>query len=167
MSIYRRVLLVTALAATLTSRGLADSPSVTAVLRNSEAVVGQMVAMEIKVTGGTHVRAPNEISVDGLEIHRTGEAHESQLTFGFGGEENSSSTVYSYTILPTRAGTFTIPPQTVRVGNQSLQTPELTLHVTDAPGRSSASQSNRSAGSIDTSKLVFAELIVPKKSAFV
>jgi hypothetical protein len=167
MSIYRRVLLVTVLAATFALRGFADSPSVTAVLRNSEAVVGQMVAMEIKVTGGTHVRAANEISVDGLEIHRTGEVHESQLTFGFGSKEDSSSTVYSYTILPTRAGTFTIPPQTIRVGNQSLQTPELTLHVNDAPGRLSASQSNRSSGAIDTSKLVFAELIVPKKSAFV
>jgi hypothetical protein len=163
----RRSLFQIFLAATLAAQAFADSPSITAVLKNSEAVVGQIVQMDVKVTGSTHVSAPDEISVDGLEIHRTGEAYESQQTFGFGSKEDSSSAVYSYTILPTRAGTFKIPPQTIRVGNRSLQTPELTLNVADAPGRSSASRPNRNAPAVDTSQLVFAELIVPKKTAYV
>src|SRR5439155_3970789 len=158
MSMYQtgrgiRVLLG-ALIAFSASDAFADSPSVTAVLKNSEAVAGQVVQMEIKVTGGTRVSAPDEISVDGLEIHRTGEAYESQLTFGFGSKEDSSSAVYSYTIFPKRAGMFKIPPQTIRIGNRSLQTEELTLNVTDAPGRSSAARPNRAAPPIDTRKLV-------------
>ena len=167
---YRRSLfqiLLAALIAFSASNVFADSPSVTAVLKNSETVVGQVVQMEIKVTGGRRVSAPDEISVDGLEIHRTGEAYESQLTFGFGSKEDSASVVYSYTIFPGRAGMFKIPPQTIRVGNRSLQTPELTLNVADVPGRASAARPNRAAPSIDTSKLVFAELIVPKKVAYV
>src|SRR5712691_9827260 len=170
MSMYRRSLfqiLLAALIAFSASNAFADSPSVTAVLKNSEAIVGQVVQMEIKVTGGRRVSAPDEISVDGLEIHRTGEVYESQLTFGFGSKEDSSSVVYSYTIFPGRAGMFKIPPQTIRVGNRLLQTPELTLNVADSPGRASAARPNRAAPPIDTSKLVFAELIVPKKVAYV
>jgi hypothetical protein len=161
MSIYRRVLLLTFLAATLASRVFADSPSVTAVLSNSEVVVGETVQLQIKVSGaGT--KPPTQIDVDGLDIRQTGtEQHYEVNNFNV-----SQSLVYNYTILPTRAGTFKIPPQTIRVGNQSLSTPELTLHVSDSSG-SSASRPSRSSGAIDTSKLVFAELIVPKKTAFV
>ena len=146
---------------------LAQSPSVTAVLSNSEAVLGQMVQLQIKVTGGHNADAPKTIEADGLEINRTGEQYEVQSSFGFGRNENSSSVTYTYTVFPLRAGAFTIPPQTIRIGNKSLQTPELTLHVTDAPGRSSASRPNRNAPTTDTSQLVFAELVVPKKTAYV
>src|SRR5437867_11730975 len=79
----------------------------------------------------------------------------------------TSSVTYNYTILPLKAGRFAIPPQTIRVGSQSLRTPELTLNVADSPGRSSASRPGQNAQPNSPSKLVFAELIVPKKSAFV
>ncbi len=76
---------------------------------------------------------------------------------------------YSYTILPFRAGRFTIPPQTVRAGGKILRTPELVLNVVDSPGRPTTTQQNRSAQRPSTSArdLVFAELIVPKKTAYV
>jgi hypothetical protein len=162
MSIYRRVLFLTFLGAMLASPVFADSPSVTAVLSNSEAAVGETVQLQIKVSGAG-AKPPNQIAVDGLDIRQTGtEQHYEMNNFNV-----SQSLVYNYTILPTRAGTFRIPPQTVRVGNQSLSTPELTLHVSDSTGGSSASRPSRSSGTIDASKLVFAELIVPKKAAFV
>jgi hypothetical protein len=75
--------------------------------------------------------------------------------------------IYNYTILPLKSGAFKIPPQTVRVRGNSLQTPELTLNVADSPGRSSSARSNRNVQPSDANKLVFAELIVPKKIAFV
>ncbi len=81
----------------------------------------------------------------------------------------SSSVTYNYTILPLRAGRFTIPPQTVRAGGSLIRTPELTLNVADSPGRSSGARPSRGtqSQSVRASDLVFAELIVPKKTAYV
>ncbi len=143
----------------------ADPPSVTAVLSNSETAVGEMVELQIKVTGPGDAQPPEEISIDGLEIHATGQSRQ----FEIHNFSTSSSVTYNYTILPLRAGRFTIPPQTVRAGGSLLRTPELTLNVADAPGRSSAARPSRGtqSQSVRASDLVFAELVVPKKTAYV
>src|SRR6266576_6253339 len=139
----------------------ADSPNVTAVLSNSEAVVGEMVQLQIKVSGAGDTKPPENISVDGLEIHATGTSRQYEMR----NFTTNSSVTYNYTILPLQAGRFIIPPQTIRVGNSSLRTPELRLNVADSPGRSA--RSNQSAQPANAAKLVFAELIVPKKTAYV
>jgi hypothetical protein len=79
----------------------------------------------------------------------------------------TSSVVYDYTVMPLKAGTFTIPPQRIRVGGNALSTPKLTLNVSDSPGRSSASRPSQGTQPGNAGKFVFAELIVPKKTAFV
>jgi hypothetical protein len=139
----------------------AASPGVTAVLSNSEAAVGATVQLQIRVTGARDASAPEKIAVDGLEIYRTGTSQH----FEMNNFNVTSSVIYDYTIMPLMAGTFTIPPQTIRVGGNSLRTPELTLNVADSPGRSA--RSNQNAQQANVSKLVFAELIVPKKTAYV
>src|SRR5438034_11833558 len=107
-----RILLAVFVAVALTQFARGDSPSVTAVLSNSEIVVGETVELQIKVTGPGDARPPEEISVDGLEIHATGQSRQ----FEIHNFATSSSVTYNYTILPLRAGRFTIPPQTVRAG---------------------------------------------------
>src|SRR5438128_10262656 len=148
-----------------TGFAFADSPSVTAVLSNSETFVGQTVELQIKVTGPGDARPPEEISLDGLEIHATGQSRQ----FEIHNFTTNSSVTYSYTILPLRAGRFTIPPQTVRAGGNLLKTPELTLNVADSPSRPSGVRPSRGtqAQSVRASDLVFAELIVPQKTAYV
>src|SRR6266581_3430435 len=143
------------------ANAFADSPSVTAVLSNSEAAVGAMVQLQIRVTGSRGADAPEKIAVDGLEIYRTGTSQH----FEMNNFNVTSSVVYDYTIRPLQAGTFIIPPQTIRVGGNSLRTPQLRLNVTDSLGRSS--RSSRDVQPANANKLVFAELIVPKKTAFV
>jgi len=155
------LVLIALIAGLGTNTAFAGSPSVTAVLGNSEAVVGQTVQMEIKVTGANNADLPAEISVDGLEIHQTGTSRQ----FEMHNLTTSSSTVYIYTILPLKPGTFIIPPQMIRVGSSSLRTPALKLNVSDSPNRST--RSNPTAQPANPNQLVFAELIVPKKSAFV
>lgn len=144
----------------------ADSPSVTAVLSNSETDVGATVQLQIRINGDRNAEAPDQIMVDGLEIYRTGQAQHFELNnFSL-----TSSVIYTYTIMPQKAGTFKIPPQTIRVANKSVRTPELTLHVADAPGAApprSNQNANRGTQPTTTNKFVFAELIVPKKTAFV
>src|SRR2546428_3405884 len=143
----------------------ADAPSVTAVLGSSQATVGETVELQIKVTGPGDARPPEEISVDGLEIHATGQSRQ----FEIHNFATSSSVTYNYTILPLRAGRFTIPPQTVRAGGNLLKTPELTLNVADSPSRPSGVRPSRGtqSQSVRASDLVFAELVVPKKTAYV
>ena len=144
---------------------LADSPSVTAVLSNSETSVGETVELQIKVTGPGDARPPEEISIDGLEIHSTGTSRQ----FEIHNFSTKSSVTYNYTILPLRAGRFTIPPQTVLAGGKTLRTPALILNVADSPGRPNTTQPTAGAHSQSArvGDLVFAELIVPKKTAYV
>src|SRR3984893_2896991 len=141
----------------------ADSRSVAPVLSNSEAAVGETVRLQIRATGTRSADAPEKIAVDGLQIYRTGTSQH----FEMNNFNVTSSVIYDYTILPMKAGTFKIPSQTIRLGSNALHTPELTLNVADSPGRSSSSRSNRQAQPENANQLVFAELVVPKKVAFV
>jgi len=166
--VQSRILLVAFASITVAQFAYADSPSVTAVLSNSEATVGETVELQIKVAGPGDARPPEEISIDGLEIHSTGTSRQ----FEIHNFATSSSVTYNYTILPLRTGRFTIPPQTVRAGGKILRTPELALNVADAPGRPTTTRPGRSAQgtqnqSNNAGDLVFAELIVPKKTAYV
>src|SRR6266571_7980365 len=131
ISMRCRILLVAFAAIAAAQFARADSPSVTAVLSNSEVAVGETVELQIKVTGPGDARPPEEISIDGLEIHATGQSRQ----FEIHNFSTNSSVTYNYTILPLRAGRFTIPPQTVHAGGKILRTPELALNVADAPGQ--------------------------------
>jgi hypothetical protein len=160
MSMHTRkfgIFLMAFVALFATQRAFADSPKVTAVLSNDQPAVGQTVQLEIKVSGANNAQVPEEISVDGLEIHQTGTSRQFEMR----NFDVTSSTTYSYTVLPLKAGAFRIPPQTIRVGNSSLQTPELSLNVANAPNRGTA------GSRADPTKFASAELIVPKKNAYV
>src|SRR2546421_10175381 len=161
MSMFRRILFLALITIAATQSGFAASPSVTAVLSDSQPAVGQMVELEIKVNAANSASVPEAISIDGLEIHQTGTSRQ----FEMHNFDVTSSVTYNYTILPLKAGQFKIPPQTVRVGNDSLHTPELVLNV--AQGSSSSAGSARSGQSTVASKLAFAELVVAKKDAYV
>src|SRR5438477_6663382 len=113
------------------NRAFAEPPSVTAVLSNSEAVVGQMVELQIKVTGAGNAQPPENISIDGLEIHATGTSRQFEMR----NFTTTSSVTYTYSVLPLKAGTFKIPAQTIQVNGNSLRTPELTLRVNDSQGQ--------------------------------
>src|SRR5438874_5380147 len=160
-----RILLLAFAVVAMAQIARADAPSVTAVLSNSQATVGDTVELQIKVVGPGDARPPEEISIDGLEIHSTGTSRQ----FEIHNFSTNSSVTYNYTILPLRAGRFTIPPQTVHAGGKILRTPELALNVADAPGQQTTTRPGRSTQSQSTSArdLVFAELIVPKKTAYV
>src|SRR5205823_13135598 len=108
----RAFLIGTVAAILAVSSTFADPPSVTAVLSNSEIAVGETVELQIKVIGPGDARPPEEISIDGLEIHATGQSRQ----FEIHNFSTSSSVTYNYTILPLRPGKFTIPPQLVRAG---------------------------------------------------
>lgn len=145
--------------------GRADEPSVTAVLTDSETNVGRPVQLAIQVTGANNPKPPADISVEGLDIRSAGVSREYQMrNFSV-----SYSFTYNYTVMPTKPGTFKIPPQVVEAGGKTLRTPELTLTVMNSPGQSSRSArgGSGSGGRIDPSNIGFLEAILPKTSAYV
>src|SRR6266498_2478763 len=162
---FQRILIAVFVMLACMQPAFADPPSVTAVLSNSEVTVGETVELQIKVAGPGDARPPEEISIDGLEIHSTGTSRQ----FEIHNFSTNSSVTYNYTILPLRAGRFTIPPQTVHAGGKILRTPELALNVADAPGQPTTTRPGRSTQTQSTNAgdLIFAELIVPKKTAYV
>src|SRR5262245_5398158 len=165
MSMRCRILFVAVATIAVAQFAFADSPSVTAVLSNSETIAGETVELQIKVTGPGDAQPPEEISIDGLEIHATGQSRQFEMR----NFSTSSSVTYTYTVLPLRAGRFTIPAQTVHAGGRVLRTPELVLNVADSPGQPTTTRPNRGTQSKAAAArdFVFAELIVPKKTAYV
>src|ERR1700688_258166 len=159
MSIYARTFRISfALLILIPASGaLAATPSVTAVLSDSQPAVGQMVQLEIKVNGANSANVPETISIDGLEVHQTGASRQ----FEMHNFDVTSSVTYNYTVLPLKAGQFKIPPQTLRVGSSSLQTPELRLSVTASSNRS-AQPGRRSTDSGDLRNTARVELVLPK-----
>src|SRR5436305_5987619 len=162
MSMFRRILFLAPLAIAAIQSSFAASPGVTAVLSNSQPAVGQMVQLEIKVNDANSANVPETISIDGLEIHQTGTSRQFEMR----NFDVSSSVTYNYTVLPQKAGQFKIPPQTVRVGNDSLKTPELVLNVAQGSNRSSSGTAQSGQAAVG-SKLAFAELVVAKKDVYV
>lgn len=169
---FRRVFVLIFLVGAAVQFACADSPKITAVLTSSEVVVGETVRLEIQIDNArASAITPREIEVPGLQIHYTGES--TQMTMR--NFSVSSSITYSYTILPEKSGTYKIPPQTIRVGKDNLQTPELTLRVADSARATAGKRGNRApsgsapAGSRQNAeeKIAFAELLVPKKTAYV
>ena len=169
---FRRLLVLGFLASVVCEIALADPPKITAVLTSSEVVVGETVQLEIQIDNArASAITPRVIDVPGLQIHYTGES--TQMTMR--NLSVSSSITYSYTILPEKSGTYKIPPQTIRVGKDNLQTPELTLRVADSSRATAGKRGNRApsgsapagSGQNAEEKIAFAELLVPKKTAYV
>jgi hypothetical protein len=161
-AIFSRATIAAAFAFLAAHHACAAGADVTAVLSNSNTAVGQPVQLQIKVTGSASARPPGEIAVDGLDIRFSGQ---SQLLEGRN-FQFTYSYIYNYTVMPLKAGTFKIPPQTVEAGGSALRTPELTLQVA---GDSTTAQSPRSksSSSIDPAKIAFAELTLSKTTAYV
>jgi hypothetical protein len=169
---FRRFFVLIFLVGAAVQFACADSPKITAVLTSSEVVVGETVQLEIQIDNArASAITPRDIEVPGLQIHYTGES--TQMTMR--NLSVSSSITYSYTILPEKSGTYKIPPQTIRVGKDNLQTPELTLRVADSSRATAGRRGNRApsgsapagSGQNAEEKIAFAELLVPKKTAYV
>lgn len=169
---FRRVFVLIFLVGAAVQFACADSPKITAVLTSSEVVVGETVQLQIQIDNArASAITPREIEVPGLQIHYTGES--TQMTMR--NFSVSSSITYSYTILPEKSGTYKIPPQTIRVGKDNLQTPQLTLRVADSSKATAGRRGNRApsgsapagSGQNAEEKIAFAELLVPKKTAYV
>lgn len=144
----------------------AEDVSVRATLSDTTTEVGQPVQLEIKVTGAHNAEPPGNISIDGLSIGGISRSSQSSFNLINGSVSSSSSTTFTFPIVPERAGKFTIPALTLEADGKKFTTRPLTLMVTG-----SGSSGNNNAGTTTKpetdNKIAFAELIAPKQTAYV
>ena len=138
---------------------------VSASLTDTSTEVGQPVQYQIKITGARSANPPREISVDGLGINYSGQSTQVQM-------DNftvTMSVVHTYLVVPQRAGKFTIPAQTVEVGGKKFTTNAVDLDVGggNTNSASAGASSGAATGGTASSHDIFAELVVPKQTAFV
>ena len=116
----------------------ARAQQVQAALAQDHVAVGQPVQLNLSVTGGSGVRLPDRISVEGLDIRFAGKSEQTQVTMTNGRLNAVTSAIYTYMIIPVKAGTYTIPSLSVQVGGKVLKTDPLTLTVGGVPGAPSS-----------------------------
>ena len=133
---------------------MADT-AVSASLSETSTDVDHPVQLDVKIENARVTRPPNVIA-DGLSIDFAGTSSQTQI-LNF---KASSVTTFTYIVTPTKAGLFQIPPIEVVAGGKVYKTASLTLQVVQENG-------GNADGSTNPEKPFFAELIVPKESAYV
>ncbi|HOW87551.1 MAG TPA: BatD family protein [Candidatus Omnitrophota bacterium] len=104
----------------------AEEVRVSASLNKRSVQVGEDLRLNIRVTGQTmNLQAPRLPALDGFEAYYTGRA--SHIAFVNG--VSSSNVEFSYTLIPQRAGRFTINSVDVQVGQNVLRTEPLEIEV--------------------------------------
>ena len=135
----------------------ARSPaSVAASLSDSSVDAGEQTQFLVSVTNGEVEEVPRTPTVDGLTMAYAGKSSSSQYTFNNGSLTQSATTTYVFTVGTERPGRFTVPGQEVHLTDGAvLRTLPVTLTVLG---------SGNSGGGKD---LTYAELVIPKKSAYI
>jgi hypothetical protein len=127
-------------------------PSVQASLSESTTQIDHPVQLRIEILNA-RIAAPPKIVASGLTITFAGQS----IGVRTMNSQTTTTTLFSYIVTASTGGTFTIPPVDINIGGRTYPTPKLTLRVAqEVPDRKPA------AG-----KLYFAELVVPKDSAYV
>jgi hypothetical protein len=130
--------------------------SISASLSESVTDVDHPVQLEIKVENARITRPPT-VSTDGLSINFAGTSSRTQI-LNF---QASSITTFTYVVTPTKEGEFEIPSIEVSAAGKVYRTSSLVLKVVHLNNNNGADRSPNS------DKPYFAELVVPKESAYV
>jgi len=128
----------------------ADDPGAALTLNPASASVGESVELDLTVTGASNTGEPPAIDLPGAYIEYQGpirkfESHNTTIT---------QQVIHRYHLVPQRAGTLTIPSQSIRVGSRLLTTRPVTLKVSASGSRTTAARN------------AFAEWVFPKSTVY-
>ena len=135
----------------------AEDASVTATLSSASVAVGEAVELQITIKGTQKAPAPQP-RVDGLDFQYNGASTQVQMN----NFDISRSVVHTYTVLPQKEGTFTIPALSIDAGGKKLATQPLTLTVARQSGGGQAGTAGASENNFAA-----AEWVLPKTTAYV
>jgi hypothetical protein len=134
----------------------AAKPTFTTSLDRESVIVGETVVLTLKFEGVSPKGMPSIPQIPGLQ---TLGSVSSSVNSSFGPEGMSSSTSYSVNLLAQRVGEFVIPPLSVEIDGQKLQSQPVRLKVL---------QSDPNAPTQELGdRLAFLSLSLPKKEMFV
>jgi hypothetical protein len=133
----------------------AADTSISASLSQSETDVDHPVQLEIKIENA-RISHPPTVAAPGLSINFAGTSSRTQI-LNF---QASSVTTFTYIVTPTKEGVFEIPAIEVSAGGKVYRTSSLVLKVVHQ-------DSNNADRAPNSDKPYFAELVVPKESAYV
>ncbi|HEY5742248.1 MAG TPA: BatD family protein [Terrimicrobiaceae bacterium] len=164
---------------------------VRAELSPENAAVGQPVRLTISVSGGRGAQVPQQLNIDGIDARFIGKSEQMQWQMNGAAVNSTSTSTYSYIIVPLRQGEFRIPSIAIAVSGKTLKTAPLTLRVAGgqgipvlpaipvprsqtrqqgaaaAPSRQTTPGSPQGSQREEQPKVAFADLIIPKKSVYV
>ena len=130
-------------------------PSIIASLSETVTDVDHPVQLEIKIQNARITRPPT-IFANGLSINFAGTSSRTQI-LNF---QATTIVTFTYIVTPTKEGVFEIPSIEVSAGGKTYRTSSLTLKVVH-------DDSNNASRPSASDKPYFAELVVPKESAYV
>lgn len=135
--------------------------SVTATLTQRSVAVGESVQLQLEISGHRGQVSPPDIQLDGIDVAHVGQRVGSTTNFDGARLQMSSHTLHAYQLTPRQAGDFTIPAIAVEVDGRTYKSQPIGLKVQQGAG------TGNSASSGAEGRIASAELIVPRKSAFV
>ena len=132
----RKILLIAAIMLGVFAPSLqAEELRVSANANKDSAQVGEEIRLNIRVTGqAMNLQAPRLPKIDGFDSYYTGRA--SHIAFVNG--VSSSNVEFTYTLIPQRAGHFTLAPVEVQVGQNVLRTEPVEFEISGGQAQRSA-----------------------------
>jgi hypothetical protein len=130
-------------------------PSISASLSETVTDVDHPVQLEIKIQNARVTRPPT-VFTNGLSINFAGTSSRTQI-LNF---QATTIITFTYIVTPTKEGIYEIPPVEVSAGGKTYRTSSLTLKVVH-------NDSNNAGPAAESDKPYFAELVIPKESAYV
>jgi hypothetical protein len=104
----------------------AEEARVSASLSKRSVQVGEEIRLSIRVSGqNSNLQAPRLSQLDGFDAYYTGRASHISVINGV----SSSNVEFSYTLIPQKAGRFTLSPIEVQTGQNVLRTEPLEIEV--------------------------------------
>ncbi len=115
----------------------AEEVRVSATLSKRSVQVGEEVRLSIRVTGQSmNLQAPRLSQLDGFQTYYTGRASHISVVNGM----TSANVEFSYTLIPQRAGRFTLSPVEVQSGQTVLRTEPLVIEVSGGQNQMAQTQ---------------------------
>ncbi len=136
--------------------GHAADSSVRASLSRGITVIGDPVQYQIKISGARRIVPPQDPLVDGLVIRYAGPSESAITRFQNGSFFSERTTTLVYEVVPEKNGSFTIPAVALEVDGKTMRTEPVALTV----------QPSSTPGNNDPDTIGFAELVMPKKTAY-
>jgi len=130
-------------------------PSISSSLSEAVTDVDHPVQLEIKIQNA-RITHPPTVFANGLSINFAGTSSRTQI-LNF---QATTIITFTYIVTPTKEGTYEIPAVEVSAGGKTYRTSSLTLKVIH-------NDSNNAGRPAASDKPYFAELVIPKESAYV